>query len=236
MQNNGNIMLHETASRLVAPWLLADIPEQRSVLLREADHRIKNNLQIVSLMLERERRLIADPRVGEIFERTIARLHAMGSLHNALIQSDSREVEIASVLRSIATDIHKLSGRDDVTLQLHMDDVVVPRDLATPVALIVNEAITNTFKHAFPIGAGGAVCVSLKRTKSQFSIIVSDNGIGAAVMPGNSGSFGTTMIRDLARQLHANVEWASAEWGLTFHLTIPARPFRPEPDLLNGTD
>lgn len=229
------IALHETAGQSAA-WRLEGSPEQRNVLLREADHRIKNNLQIVSLMLEREARLIDDPQVGKIFERTIARLHAMGSLQNALVQSDSRDVEIGSAIRCIAADLHKLSGRVDVTLQVHVDDTIVPRDLATPIALMVNEAITNTFKHAFPIGAGGQVVVSLKRTKTQFSIIVSDSGTGAAASPNNSGSFGTTMIRAFARQLNANVEWASTASGSTFHLTIPTRPRCPESDCPNGSD
>ena len=194
----------------------------QSVLIREIDHRAKNNLQMVSAMLTLQAMSISDPEVRTSLQEMLDRVNALGLVHQRLYQlSQVSQFDLADFIREIVGDIVGASGRKDIVVDLRLDQVLIAADAAASVGLIVNEALTNAVKHAFKDGRSGRLSVDLALADGRCAITITDDGLGVSAPRGGGTSFGTTLLETMAKQLHAQVEWLRADPGTIFRVSFP---------------
>jgi PAS domain S-box-containing protein len=194
----------------------------KTMLVHEVDHRVKNNLQMISSLLSMQTRTIADPTARATMDSMLNRVEALGTVHRRLYQSrDVERFDVAAFAQDLADDLVRGSGRTDVRLHLELESVEVPVEKAPPVALMLNELITNALKHAFAGDRGGKLSVSVRPDANYVAIRVADDGHGMPPQSPRSGSFGKRLIENLARQLAASIAWHPAHPGTRVELRIP---------------
>jgi len=198
--------------------------ETQKALLHEVDHRVKNNLQMVSSLILMQCRSIPDENIRESLRGMLTRIEALSTVHRRLYQSeDIAAFDVADFARDLVTDLVAASGQDLVA-ELQLQPVVVPAEKAAPLALMVNELVTNTIKHAFKERSAadgpGKVSVSLRDGDGRLRIEVADNGAGFGKADGD-GTFGLRLIRSLARQLRADIDWKDAGPGTRATISLP---------------
>ena len=128
-------------------------------------HRVKNNLQVVSSMLNLQMDQIADPQALDLFQQSQSRVRSIALFHEKLYQSkDLAHVDIAEYLKGLASGLFTTYGvnPEDIFLSIDAEDVPVGVDAAIPCGLIVNELVSNCLKHAFPARRRGRVHISLR--------------------------------------------------------------------------
>lgn len=194
--------------------------EAQTMLLHEVDHRVKNNLQLVSSLILMQGREIADPAIRESLRSMQERIEALGTVHHLLYQADDvRQLSVADLVRDITSGLIASSGRKDVTTDLDLDDLAVRSEQATPIALIVNELVTNALKHAFPDGRPGRISVRAKENADGYAVEVADDGVGMGKTR-RSSAFGTKLTDALARQLHSRIEWSPGNPGTVARIRV----------------
>lgn len=198
--------------------------ETQTALLHEVDHRVKNNLQMISSLILMQSRTITDEAVKNSLTTMLERIEALSTVHRRLYQSkDVSKFDVSDFARDLVFDLLAASGRPHVSSKLDLEPIVVPADKATPVALIVNELVTNALKHAFRDETPGRIGVKMSQPDGHLIIEVSDDGVGMRGQSGD-GTFGMRLIRQLGRQLHANVEWRNTSPGTQVVVRMPNGP------------
>jgi PAS domain S-box-containing protein len=183
--------------------LLSSI-EEKEVLLREIHHRVKNNLQLISGLLDMTRMRTADESTHNILTDMMLKIKTMAQIHTRLYES--KQFGRINITEQIKDQISSLSNIysykwHDIACEIRSPEVFLPVDLALPCALVVNEILSNAFKHAFKGLAYGNIKITIHLKKGQVSLTVEDDGIG---MPSDfdisrSGSLGLKLIRTLVQ-------------------------------------
>ncbi|MEZ5626500.1 MAG: PAS domain S-box protein [Rhodocyclaceae bacterium] len=203
--------------------------EEKTVLLHEIHHRVKNNLQVISSLLNLQARN-ADPSVRQALSESQGRVKAMALIHQLLYErNDFSQVDLGAYLQRLCVLLQE-SYRDGparFTLQVNAaDEVHLNLQRAVPCGLLVNELVTNAIKHAFPDGRSGHIDVTLVPIDdNQCAITVADDGIGLPddVAPGTSRSLGMQLIPLLSDQ--AGGQWqVFREHGTRFELRVSTTP------------
>ncbi|TXM56324.1 PAS domain-containing protein [Methylobacterium sp. WL120] len=194
----------------------------QTMLVHEVDHRVKNNLQMIAALLAMQTKAITDPSARAAMEMMLTRVEALGIVHRRLYQSnDVERFDVAEFARDLSTDLVRGSGRDGIRLHLDLEAVEVPVSKAPPVALMMNELITNALKHAFPGDRPGRLSVTVAPDGKYFAIRIADDGVGMPVEVMKKRSFGKRLIGTLCRQLNASIAWQSNEPGTTVNIRLP---------------
>jgi two-component sensor histidine kinase len=199
--------------------------KERESLLQEIHHRVKNNLQVISSLINMQVRGLEDESTRVALRECQSRVATMAQIHEVLYQSaDYSRVPFAKYARDLTSRIFSASEASaTVTLQLELEELSLPVEQAIPCGLILNELVGNSLKHAFPNAAVGAIRVNL-RVESSHSVIlcVSDNGIGLspALDWGRLGSLGVQLVMTLVEQLTGQLE-IIRQPGSTFRITFP---------------
>jgi len=188
---------------------------------------VKNNLQMIASLIVMQSRTITDPATKKSLSAMLERIEALSTVHRRLYQSnDVSRFDVADFTRDLVSDLLMAAGRSEIRAELDVAPVVISAQKATPVALMINELVTNALKHAFVERADGifkgTLGLKVRQSGDRIVIEVSDDGVGMAGEPG-MGSFGTRLIRSLARQLHASVEWRSGSPGTNVLIELPAK-------------
>ena len=186
---------------------------EKETLLREVHHRVKNNLQVVSSMLNLEMqrvRDVADAR--ERMEMIGQRIRVLSGIHDQLYGSDSfRRVNIGRHLEQIGQSLAQLHDKSSVVaLKVDAERLFCDLETAIPLGLIANELITNSFKHAFPDGRAGTIRVSFRGSESADAVelAVSDDGVG--IRPdgdAEGGTLGARLVEALVQQIDATLRY-----------------------------
>jgi len=186
--------------------------EEKEVLLKEIHHRVKNNLQIVSSLLQLQASYISDPASLHIFEESRDRIKSMALIHEQLYQSnDLAQIDFPEYMRSLLNMVlsaHRTT-RTRVETRLHVDPVSLDLDTAIPVGLITNELVTNSLKYAFAGRAVGEIGVRLTKSEmGDYVLMVSDNGVGFPEKFNfdKATSLGLRLVRILSKQMRARLE------------------------------
>ena len=197
--------------------------ETQRTLLHEIDHRVKNNLQMISSLILMHSRSIPDEGVRQSLRAMLSRIEALSTVHRRLYQSDEvTSFDVADFVRDLTGDLVAASGRN-LKADLDLNQVVVPAEKAAPLALMVNELVTNAIKHAYKdrdAADPGTLGVNLRQSDGHFRIEVADDGVGMPVRDG-TGSFGLRLVNSLARQLGADIEWKDAGPGTRVVIRLP---------------
>lgn len=175
---------------------LADALEQNRLLFREIHHRVKNNLQTVAALVQ------IQPGPADAKDELIRRIAAMTAVHEHIYSSDQyRRVDLAGYIRRLVSGVQHGYG-SAITVDCELAPVLVNSDRALPLGLVVNEVVSNAFKHAFPDGRAGSIRVTLRTDgRGQVELRVLDDGVG--YRPGTGDGMGSRLIRGLCQQIGA---------------------------------
>ena len=200
---------------------LQDSLSDKEVLLREIHHRVKNNMQIVNSLLFLQEQAVHD-RVDAValdaFQYSRARIKAMAVIHDRLYHSsDFSSIDFEEYLNALVPDLLDSYGiKGETRIEITAQDIRLGLDAAIPCALIINELITNSLKHAFPQGQAGRIKLKMgRRPDDSIRVVVADNGVG---MPASQDlsvapkTLGLRLVTDLAKQLDGSVS-VSVEQG-----------------------
>jgi len=197
---------------------------ERETLIREIHHRVKNNLQIISSLLNLQKPYIRDLEDLRIFEESQNRIKSMAMIHENLYQSDTlSEINMRNYLSRLVTELLSTYGAAGVVAGVDVDDLKLDIETAVPIALIINEIVTNSIKYAFPEGSG-EIGVSMKRSDGMYLLECRDTGPGLPddFSSGSSDSLGMTLVRALVGQMDGELE-AFNDGGAVFRITFPER-------------
>jgi two-component sensor histidine kinase/PAS domain-containing protein len=201
---------------------------EKEVLLKEIHHRVKNNLQIICSLLSLQGLAITDPHLQELFHVSEHRIHAMALVHETLYQAtDFAQLNFARYLRTLSQHLFDAYGIDpgQITLTTQVEDLALPLDMAIPCGLILNELLSNAFKHAFPAGRAGRVAVVFEATpEGSATLQVGDTGVGLprGIDFRTTDSLGLQLVSVLTEQLGGTLSCEQGH-GTTFRLTFPLR-------------
>ncbi len=155
---------------------------EKDVLLREIHHRVKNNLQIISSLLNLQSRHIEDATALDMFKESRNRVRSMALVHEKLYRSDDlAKVDFCEYIRRLGSHLFMAYGINSNTVELDVDvkDVFLDINTSIPCGLIINELISNSLKHAFKDRTRGKIRVVLEsQNNDKFRLVVSDNGVG----------------------------------------------------------
>lgn len=199
---------------------------EKEVLLKEIHHRVKNNLQIVSALLDLQSDFTTDAGALEMFKESRGRVRSMALIHERLYRSaDVARVNFAEYVRQLADDLYRAYRvSDGVQFELDVDVPPLPIDIAIPCGLLLNELMSNCFKHAFQDATAGVLRVSLTGDGDESVLVVADNGVGFpdGLDFRNTASFGLQLVNTLVAQLGGAIELASGH-GTAFTVRFAAR-------------
>jgi PAS domain S-box-containing protein len=184
------------------------LAEERQMLIREVHHRVKNDLQFISSMLNmQERRLCDGPAIGAL-EDCRGRIQTIALIHESMYQSeDLVSLPLSRDIRSLAASVVRVSSQPPGAVVLEIDtpdEITLDVDRAIPCGLILNELMTNALKHAFPSGRTGTLRVVLRRDgDDRAALIVEDDGVGmpTEVEQPARDTMGFRLVRAFADQL-----------------------------------
>jgi len=186
--------------------------QEKEVLLREIHHRVKNNMQVISSLLNLQSRRIKDTDVLEMFKESQRRIRSMALIHERLYQSsDLSRIEFSEYLRNLATHLFHSYQVDASRVQLKIEAEAVNLNINTaiPCGLIVNELISNALKHGFPEGRSGRVGIDLHRLEGDgYSLRVVDDGVGfpEGLDFRKTETLGMQIVNTLASQIDASID------------------------------
>ncbi len=186
--------------------------KERDLLLRELQHRVKNNLQMITALIRLEaRNLPQDATAG--FNRLAGRINALALLYRSLSASEpSESVDLGVYLSQIASAVMQAHAVEGIRLDLKVDTWPVSVNVAMPAGLVVNELLTNALKHAFKGRERGTVTLQSLADETGCRVTVADDGNGlaeGAEWP-RKGHLGSLMVQSLEENAHARVEVASS--------------------------
>ena len=173
--------IRDISERKLVETQLRSSLKEKEVLLKEVHHRVKNNLQIVSSMLNLQMEKLSDAQAIELFKESQSRVRSIALFHETLYQSrDLARVEIAEYLKGLAIGLFATYGvnPDDIDLSVRAEDIPLGVDAAISCGLMVNELVSNSLKHAFPDRRKGHVEVTLRSAGTDVILEVADNGVG----------------------------------------------------------
>ena len=215
-----------TAQRVVERRMETSLRE-KEVLLREVHHRVKNNMAVMSSLFYLQSRHAHDPETVRVFRESESRVRSMAMVHEVLYRSDDlSSVDFGSYLDALLSHLMNVYrgtvpglrlDRDIATLHLALDQAV-------PCGLLLNELLTNAFKHAFAEATSPVLHVRASASDGRVCIEVSDNGIGMPDDDANSrpATLGLRLMRALVEQIDGTIETSSSAAGTRTRLVFPA--------------
>jgi len=197
---------------------------EKEVLLKEIHHRVKNNLQIVSNILDLGTFTETDPKLLAVLEEARDRIKSMALIHKNLYQHDDLSgIKVNPYFNDLIKAISGtyVSRNRNIETKIEAEDILLDIDTAVPIGLIVNELVSNAFKYAFPDNAEGEIVISLKESDDLIHLSVTDNGVGipADLDMEKLSSLGLRIVRILTNQLEGDlsiVRNGGTEFRFTF--------------------
>ena len=222
----------DISDRKLAEKQLKTSLQEKEALLKEVHHRVKNNLQVISSLLDFQAQHIREPQTLESFQASQNRVKSIALIHEKLYQSESlAKVNLADYIHSLTTHLIQTYtlNPDNITLQFRLDEILCNLDIAIPCGLLINELVSNALKHGLPGNAKGKIWVeltlrgvgNLESNVPKFTIVVGNDGIKLAKLPlmGSVESVGFQLIYALIQQLHGKIEIEQSR-GTEFKIII----------------
>lgn len=225
-------IITDITERKLSEENIRDSLREKEVLLKEIHHRVKNNMQIISSLLNLESASACHGEDRDIFRDSQSRIKAMSLIHEKLYQSaDIADIDLQDYLESLVDSLYALCSvsRERVSTEVAARGVVLGMDTAVLCGLIVNELVSNSLRHGFPDGRTGAITItvtsdaSAKKEDKEFFLVVRDNGVGLpeGVTPEKAGTLGLQLVTMLAEhQLQGKVSLVrngGTEFSVGFH-------------------
>ncbi|MCB8945726.1 MAG: PAS domain S-box protein [Ardenticatenaceae bacterium] len=205
--------------------VLASLRE-KEVLLKEIHHRVKNNLQVISSLLDLQANYVNDQQVYNMLQDSRSRVRSMALVHEQLYQAvDLARIDFTDYIERLVGFLFRSYGQQvgRIDLKLDIETVLLSVETAVPLGLIINELVSNAYKHAFGDGRSGQITIKLASHENQTAtLIIQDNGIGLppTLDIQNSPSLGLTIVNTLVSQLGGQLNH-SQQNGTCFELSFP---------------
>jgi PAS domain S-box-containing protein len=198
------------ADREMAEEALRQMVNQRGVLLQELQHRVKNNLSIISSLLNLELPRLSDVKARQVFVDADNRIRAMTKMYEQLYRSDTlADIELHSYISDLTTGLvaNYAIDRERIHVNLNVEVIKIDLKRAVPLGLILNEFISNAMKYAFPDDRKGEIRIDLEKEANIVTLVVSDDGVG---MPkefkaGGTQTLGLVLVDLLVKQLNGTM-------------------------------
>jgi len=236
-----DLILDEYGNPVEIDGLLKDITERKNaedkiqrslqekeVLLKEIHHRVKNNLQVVWGLIDLQIQTIRDQNMINTLRDSQNRVRTMSLIHETLYRSDDlSHIRILQYLQNLMNTLlstYSISP-DRIRVELDIDDVLLDVESAIPCGLIVNELMSNAFKHAFPDGRTGQIYIGFHLNEGVYTLSFADDGVGIPLGIDylNTDSLGLKLVNLLATdQLDGTIQ-LNREGGTTFIITFPKK-------------
>ncbi|MCP2727278.1 PAS domain S-box protein [Limnofasciculus baicalensis] len=199
---------------------------EKDILLQEIHHRVKNNLQVISSLLDLQSHHIYDPVVLELFQESQNRVKSMALVHEKLYQSrDFARINFADYIENLTNYLFQVYAVHShlIAIQLDIENVHLTIDTAIPCGLILSELVSNGIKYAFPHGRAGTIKIALhSQPDNRYTLIVQDNGIGIPddLDLKHTKSLGLQLVTILTEQLDGILE-INSNRGTEFKICFP---------------
>jgi PAS domain S-box-containing protein len=201
--------------------------DEKELLLREVHHRVKNNMQVISSLLEMQADSVGDARMAGPFAESQNRVRSMSLIHEQLYQSDDlANIDVRTYIEVLTAQLaHSFGDARKVEIGLEIEDLELDIDQSLSCGLIINELVVNAYKHAFPDQQEGSIRVSLLRDPEGDALLsVSDDGQGLveSLQDSSRQGLGTSLIRMLVKQLRGTMTVAGAD-GADVRIRFPLK-------------
>lgn len=201
---------------------LEDSLAEKEVLLSEIHHRVKNNLAVISSLMQLQAFNAKSKELEEKLYDSVFRISTMATIHEILYKSGSfSKLNFSEVVEELVTNLEKVfGGNKEIEHKINSEQIELNINQAIPCSLLINEIVTNVYKHAFEGKSGGVLKADLTINKSEVTVEIADNGVGMPddVNVENSDSMGFTLIQVLTAQLKGESEFISNGKGTLFRL------------------
>ncbi len=236
MESKGQVFYDETGKPVRATGINLDVSDrklaeihlqeslrEKEVLLQEIHHRVKNNLQVISSLLDLQSQHIEEQATLELFRQSCNRIRAMALVHDTLYKfKDFAKINFAEYIENLISYLFPAYGVniENINLELELNEVSLKIDTAIPCGLIINELVSNALKYAFPNQAKGTIYIALHfDEENYYTLTIRDNGIG---LPANweskaVNSLGLKLVEILAKQLQGTLQ-INCRFGTEFIL------------------
>jgi two-component sensor histidine kinase len=205
----------------IAEKLKDDLLREKAVLLQEIQHRVANSLQIIASVILQNARKVQSEETRSHLQDAHQRVMSVAVLQQQLARTQSGDVELRSYFNGLCKSIGASMIRDhnQVSLSVDADDSTVRADVSISLGLIVTELVINALKHAFPSGRKGKIIVGYQSVEADWTMSVSDDGVGMPADPANAKpGLGTSIVEALANQLRARVQIVDAKPGTSISI------------------
>ena len=204
----------------------------KDVLLRELQHRVKNNLQMITALIRMEARNLPEGETGERFQRLAGRINSLAQLYDLLSDDGASEgIDLGVYLSKVASSVMEAHAVEGVRLMLQVDTWPVSIDVAMPTGLVVNEIMTNALKYAFEGRSGGTITLSSLVDDKGCKVVISDDGIGlpeGKTWP-QTGKLGDAIAQSLKENAKATIDVRSApDEGLSVTIFFARKAAEPK--------
>lgn len=199
---------------------------EKDILLQEIHHRVKNNLQVISSLLDLQSDRIQTPEVLELFQESQNRVKSMALVHEKLYQSrDFAKIDFAEYIENLTNYLFQVYAvrSSAIAIELDIENVHLTIDTAIPCGLILSELVSNAIKYAFPQGKVGTIRIALHlQPDNRYTLIVMDNGIGISddLELKRTQSLGLQLVTILTEQLEGTLE-INSDGGTEFKICFP---------------
>jgi len=206
--------------------------QEKEVLLKEIHHRVKNNLHIISNLLDLQSDYIEDEKVLDLFADSQNRIQTMALIHEQLYQSkDLAKIDFSEYIHTLMDNLLSSYNNTETIInpRVNVESISLNLETAIPCGLIINELVTNSLKYAFPNGENGEVGIELHQDEqAKIYLTIRDNGIGipADFDWQNSSSLGLKLVRILSKQLKAEIEF-NGNQGTVVNLKFSPLKYKP---------
>lgn len=204
--------------------------QEKEMLLKEIHHRVKNNLMIISSLLNLQSRYMKDKQVLDVFKDSQNRARSMAIIHDRLYHSSHlKRIDIGDYIQTLAGDLFRTYATDPTRIKLNFDieEVMVDINTMIPLGLIVNELLSNSLKHAFPEEREGHIDIGFHSQDHSYQLTVSDSGVGFPddINYQDTKSLGLRLVNILTDQIDGTIK-LKREHGTKFIIEFKEKQYR----------
>ena len=217
------VVWRDITDRKAAEKELLDAYEERGALLAEIHHRVKNNLAIISGLIQLQIFGTEDDQAAEQLNKSVNRIKSIALIHEQLYQSKSfSNISLKDNIEKQANtlfDMYKSKNSAEVNLKLSLEDIQININQALPIGLLMNEILNNAFKHAFVGRDKGEVRIEVSESDNRVQLGIKDDGVGIPDEEEKGKSLGQTLINTFIKQLRADVDM-DTENGTSYQISF----------------
>ncbi len=201
--------------------------KEKELLLKEVHHRVKNNMQVISSLLSMQEAQADEPRLQDLLVESQNRIRSMALIHENLYRSENfLEIDFGDYIHSLTGVLSRLysSATYGIELLISAENILLDIDTAVPCGLIINELVSNAYKHAFKdIDRPGKVIITMQKVDSSYRLSIKDNGVGLpqGFSFDTSKSLGIEIIQILTEQIKGTLE-VHSDNGAEFVISFPS--------------